>query len=256
MQKSDCAMLFGSSFLVSHYDAIESAFATFDTNVPLLAVNFPPILMRGTIAARRTLLDTLNAYFSAGVSDDASGLLKEFVELGQGQGWTTDDQAAFALGLMWPLLANAPYAVYWLLVLHLHRPEGLAPLLAEIKTVLASDRDLVEIVRDSNATPYLDACISETIRLASDSYSMRWMAKDGMVGEYVFKSGEQVACNMRGVHMDDRVYTRPEVFEPERFVDGGKGKYQGRFIPFGGGFSIVSPFLLFEFRRADMYAVS
>jgi hypothetical protein len=102
MQKSDGAMFFGSSFLTSNYDAIESAFATFDTNVPLLAVNFPPILMRSTIAARKTLLGALNAYFSAGVEDDASGLLKEFVDLGQGHGWTTEDLASFGLGMMWP----------------------------------------------------------------------------------------------------------------------------------------------------------
>jgi cytochrome P450 len=75
----------------------------------------------------------------------------------------------------------------------------------------------MKVVRDSNATPYLYACINETIRFASDSYLMRWMAKDCTLRGYVFKSGE---CNTRGVHMVDKVYTRPEVFEPERFMDG------------------------------------
>ncbi|KAG9096325.1 hypothetical protein FRC06_008771 [Ceratobasidium sp. 370] len=242
MQKSDCAMLFGSHFLISNYDAIAPAFITFDTNVPLLAVNFPPFLMPGTMAARRTLLNNLDAYFAAGLPEDASGLLREFVELGQSQNWTTHDLAAFGLGLMWPLLANAPYAVYWLIAYHLHRPEGLNPLLDEIKPVLASGRGLAEVVRDSGATPYLDACISETIRLASDSYSMRWVAesegKGPILGGCLFKAGDQVVCNMRGVHMDEEVYAHPDKFEPTRFMDGGKDKLRGRFIPFGGGFSI------------------
>ncbi|KAG8710692.1 Cholesterol 7-alpha-monooxygenase [Ceratobasidium sp. 394] len=242
MQKSDCAMLFGSYFLVSNYDAVAPAFTTFDTNVPLLAVNFPPFLMPGTMAARRTLLKNLDAYFAAGLPEDASELLREFVELGQSQSWTTHDLAAFGLGLMWPLLANAPYAVYWLIAYHLRRPEGLKPLLDEIKPVLASGRGLAEVVRDSDATPYLDACISETIRLASDSYSMRWVAEgegDGhRLGGYLFKAGDQVVCNIRGAHMDEEVYAQPDKFEPGRFLDGGKDKLRGRFIPFGGGFSI------------------
>jgi hypothetical protein len=81
-------------YLPSPSSTIESAFAIFDTNVPLLAVNFPPILMPSTVAARKTLLE-INAYFGPGVEEDASGLLKEFVELGQGQDWTTKDQASF-----------------------------------------------------------------------------------------------------------------------------------------------------------------
>ncbi|KAG9123943.1 hypothetical protein FRC07_013426 [Ceratobasidium sp. 392] len=238
MQKSDCAMFFGSSFLSSYFDATAPAFTTFDENVPLLAINFPAFLMPDTISARQTLLNHLDAYFTAGIPDDASGLLKEYVEQGQSQDWSTHDLAAFGLGFMWPLLANAPYAVYWLLVFHLHRPEGLKPLLDEIKHILNSGRDLGDVVRDSNATPYLDACINETIRLASDSYSMRWVAEESKLGGYVFKPGDQVACNMRGVHMDEEVYARPEAFEPSRFMGLRKEKVRGRFIPFGGGFSI------------------
>ncbi|KAG8706774.1 Cytochrome P450 7B1 [Ceratobasidium sp. 428] len=243
MQKSDCAMLFGSSFLPYYYDTVAPAFTTFDNNVPLLAINFPPFLMPGTIAARQTLLNNLDTYFAAGLPEDASGLLKEFVEQGHSQDWTTHDLAAFGLGLMWPLLANAPYAVYWLLAFHLYRPEGLKPLLDEVHSVLESGyRDLAEVVRDSGATPYLDACINEAIRLASDSYSMRWVAEgedEGhRLGGYVFKAGDQVACNTRGAHMDEEVYARPEVFEPSRFIGEEKEKSRGRFIPFGGGFSI------------------
>ncbi|KAG8737993.1 Cholesterol 7-alpha-monooxygenase [Ceratobasidium sp. 414] len=240
MRNADCAMLLGSSFLASHYDhEIATAFKTFDSNVPLLAVNFPASLMPTTVAARQTLLNTLCAYFDAGLPDDASLLLKEFVTLAQSQGWTTHDLAACALGLMWPLLANAPYVAYWLLAFHLHRPEGIRPLVQEVNWVMASGRDLSEVVQDSSATPYLDACIDETIRLASDSYSMRWVAEGGehRLGGYVFKSGDQVACNTRGVHMDAEVYPQPEHFEPERFMDGGKEKLKGQFIPFGGGFS-------------------
>ncbi|KAG8679443.1 Cytochrome P450 7B1, partial [Ceratobasidium sp. 394] len=243
MRNADCAMLFGSSFLASHYDhQFTTAFKTFSSGIPLLTANFPAFLMPTTIAARQTLLSTLSAYFDAGLPEDASLLLKEFVALAQNQGWTTHDLAAYTLGLMWPLLSNAPYVVYWLLAFHLHRPEGLVPLVQEVNWVMASGRDLFEVVRDSGATPYLDACIDETIRLASDSYSMRWVANGGeyKLGGYTFKSGDQVACNTRGVHMDPGVYAQPDKFEPERFMDGGKEKLKGRFIPFGGGSSICS----------------
>lgn len=245
MQKADCAMLFGSSFLDLDYDITALAFETFDTNVPLLAVNFPPILMRGTIAARKLLIDKLTEYFQAGVPEDACGQLKEFVELGQSADWNPRDLASFGLGIMWPLLANAPYAVYWLLALHLKRPEGLAPILEEVKAVLSSQRDLTDVVRDSSATPYLDACINETIRLASDSYSVRWVPNsesgtESRLGGFTFTGGDQVVCNMRGVHMDENVYPNADRFEPARFAGSGKEAVRGRFFPFGGGFSIVS----------------
>lgn len=249
MQKADCAMFFGSSFVPAYYDSIASAFDTFDTNIPLLAVNFPPALMPGTVAARRLLLNKLGEYFRSGPPDDASGFLKEFVEIGQGVGWSPEDLSSFGLGLMWPLLANAPYAVYWLLAFHLRRPEGLKPILDEIKAVLSSGRDLTDIVRDSDTTPYLDACLNETIRLASDSYSVRWVPKPTADAEspsvyrldrYIFTGGEQVVCNMRGVHMDESVYPHPEVFDPARFMGQEKEAFRGKFIPFGGGFSMVS----------------
>ncbi|KAG9093409.1 hypothetical protein FRC06_011533 [Ceratobasidium sp. 370] len=243
MRNAECATLFGPSFLASHYDhEIVTAFKTFSSNIPLLAANFPAFLMPTTVAARQTLLNTLDTYFDIGLPDDVSLLLKELAALAQSQGWATHDLAAYVLGLMWPLLSNAPYVVYWLLVFHLHRPEGLVPLVREVNWVLASGRDLSEVVRDSSATPYLDACIDETIRLASDPHSMRWVTKgeECELGGYTFKSGDQVACNTRGVHMDAEVYAQPKTFEPERFMDGGKEKVNGRFIPFGGGFSACS----------------
>ncbi|KAG8774493.1 hypothetical protein FRC12_001953 [Ceratobasidium sp. 428] len=241
MRNADCGMLFGSSFLESRYNQeIVSAFETFSSSVPLLAVNFLASLMPATITARQTLLDALSSYFEAGLPEDASELLKEFVELAQNLGWSTRNQAAYGLSLMWPLLANAPYAAYWLLAFHLHRPEGLAPLFREAISAIASGRDLAEVVRDSSATPYLDACISETIRLASDSYSMRWVREgEHKLGGYVFKAGDQVACNLRGVHMNEGMYAQPDKFEPERFMDG-KEHVKGRFAPFGGGFSVCS----------------
>ncbi|KAG9126007.1 hypothetical protein FRC07_005251 [Ceratobasidium sp. 392] len=241
MRNAGCAMLLGSSFLESYYNQENAAaFKAFSSNVPLLALGFPLFLMPATVVARQTLLNILHSYFDTGLPDDASGLVKEFVDLAQSLGWNTRDQAAYGLSLMWPMLANAPYAVYWLLAFHLYRPEGLVPLFQEAISVMASGRDLAEVVRDSSATPYLDACINETIRLASDSYSVRWVAEgEHKLGRYTFRTGDQIACNLRGVHMDEGVYEQPGKFEPERFMDG-KEKVRARFIPFGGGFSMCS----------------
>ncbi|EUC63789.1 cytochrome P450 family protein [Rhizoctonia solani AG-3 Rhs1AP] len=237
MQKADCAMLFGSSF---DFGAIASAFEKFDRGVVNLAINFPLIFMRQTTAARSQLLGQLTKYFERGAREDASQQLKDFVDLAKSAEWTERDTASFALGMMWPLLANAPWAVWWLLVYHLHRARGLEPILEEVKQVVQSGRDLVEVVRDSSATPYLDASINETIRIASDSFSVRWVPPSptpARLGTFLFKGGDQIICKMRGVHMDPNVYAQPEVFEPRRFA-GGKEDVRGRFFPFGGGFSI------------------
>ncbi|CAE6378413.1 unnamed protein product [Rhizoctonia solani] len=239
MQKADCAMLLGPSF---DFGAIASLFDKFDDGVTLLAINFPRIFMRQTIAARSQLIDKLTQYFHSGTPEDASQQLKDFVDLAKSAEWTERDTGSFALGMVWPLLANAPWAAWWLLVYHLHRARGLEPLLEEVKRVVQSGRDLVDVVRDSSATPYLDAAISETIRIASDSWSVRWVPPSPTperLGTFIFRGGDLLMCKMRGVHMDPRVYAHPEVFEPGRFM-GGKEGIRGRFFPFGGGFSIVS----------------
>ncbi|KAJ1301412.1 hypothetical protein OPQ81_008673 [Rhizoctonia solani] len=237
MQKADCAMLFGSSF---DFGAVASAFGEFDRGVPLLAINFPQLFMHRTIAARSRLINQLTQYFESGVPEDASQQLKDFVDLAKSAEWTERDTGTFALGMMWPLLANAPWALWWLVVYHLHRARGLESIREEIEKVLRPGHDLLDIVRDSSATPYLDASINETIRLASDSYSVRWVPPSptpARLGTFIFKGGDQVMCNMRGVHMDPNVYAHPEIFEPGRFVNG-KESVRGRFFPFGGGFSI------------------
>ncbi|QRV97731.1 cytochrome P450 family protein [Ceratobasidium sp. AG-Ba] len=244
MRNVDCAMLFGSNFLDKCYNqAGKTSFSKFDESVPLLAINFPAYLMRDTIAARTTLIDGICTYLEEGVPEDASELLKEAVQIAHSLGWSIRDQATYGLSMMWPLLANAPIVAYWLLAFHLFRPGGLSPLYREVHSVLSTGRDLAELVRDSSAMPYLDACINETIRLATDSYSVRWVPEgdaEAKIGEYVFKPGDQVVCNLRGVNMDELVYAHPESFEPERFLGGGKDKVRGRFIPFGGGFSVCS----------------
>ncbi|CAE6450966.1 unnamed protein product [Rhizoctonia solani] len=237
MQKADCAMLFGSSF---DFGSVASAFEEFDRGVVNLAINVPSIFMGRTIAARSQLIDQLTQYFESGAPEDASQQLKDFVDLAKSAEWTERDTGSFALGMMWPLLANAPWAVWWLLVYHLHRARGLEAILEEVKQIVQSGRDLLDVVRDSNATPYLDASINETIRIASDSFSVRWVPPSptpARLGTFMFKGGDQVICKMRGVHMDPNVYAHPEVFEPGRFA-GGKEGVRGRFFPFGGGFSI------------------
>ncbi|KAH7334577.1 cytochrome P450 [Rhizoctonia solani] len=237
MQKADCAMLFGSSF---DFGTVASAFEEFDRGVVNLAINFPSIFMGRTIAARSKLIGQLTQYFESGAPVDASEQLKDFVDLAKSAEWTEKDTGSFALGMMWPLLANAPWAVWWLLVYHLHRARGLEAILEEVKQIVHSGRDLLDVVRDSNATPYLDTSINETIRIASDSFSVRWVPPSptpARLGTFMFKGGDQVICKMRGVHMDPNVYAHPEVFEPGRFT-GGKEGVRGRFFPFGGGFSI------------------
>ncbi|CAE6419053.1 unnamed protein product [Rhizoctonia solani] len=237
MQRADCAMLFGSSF---DFGAVASDFEKFDGGVVNLATNFPSVFMRQTITARSRLIGLLTRYFERGAREDASQQLKDFVDLAKSAEWTERDTASFALGMMWPLLANAPWAVWWLLVYHLHRARGLEPILEEVKQVVQSGRDLLDVVRDSSATPYLDASINETIRIASDSFSVRWVPPSptpARLGTFIFKGGDQIICKMRGVHTDPNVYAHPGVFEPSRFTDN-KEDMRRRFFPFGGGFSI------------------
>ena len=55
--------------------------------------------------------------------------------------------------------------------------------------------------------------------------------EDGYIGGYRIPKGTVVACNMHKFHMDEDYWKDPEVFNPDRFLDGPKEQ----FIPYGMG---------------------
>jgi cytochrome P450 len=156
---------------------------------------------------------------------------------------------------------NAIWAAYWILALHLDRPEGFSTLTAEIdasreayliahpslsKQTLLTDSDAIFdwLFNAGPSMPLLTSTIQETLRYATSTASSRMVMEDTMLGGYALRAGQQVVCLTRAVHLDEELHENPNVFDPTRYMDQSKVRVKdGRnipnhTIPFGGGVSM------------------
>lgn len=103
----------------------------------------------------------------------------------------------------------------------------------------------LEDTRFLSSLQLLDGCIQETLRLYTDSTSIRRVVGDDAIlrGEgdrmWKLKNNETIICAGRINHLDEGVWDEAESWKPERWLSGEKAK--GRIMmPFGGGVSMVS----------------
>lgn len=179
-------------------------------------------LIRTDIAQRRTRAD------GGSVGADMLGLL---LATGYADGTSiTDDQLCEQLRTL--LVAGhetTATSLVWAL-LHLHRePEALHRLRAELRAV-GPDAAPLELA----GLPYLDAVCQETLRL----HPPVPIVLRKLTAPFALRGVELAAGDIMGVavpllHSDPAVWTDPELFRPERFIE---RKYRPfEFAPFGGG---------------------
>lgn len=104
----------------------------------------------------------------------------------------------------------------------------------EIDAVLAGDTISVESISELR---YLDAVITETLRLFPPSYLFVREAKEAdMIGEYPIKEGTTVIIHPWVMHRDDRYYAQPTSFDPSRWLNSLERElHPFAYIPFSGG---------------------
>jgi cytochrome P450 len=86
--------------------------------------------------------------------------------------------------------------------------------------------------------PYLDAVVSETLRLYPPAYlTGREALRDVTIGGYPIRRGTTVLISQYVVQRDPRWFDQPDSFVPERWLDGrlARGLPRFAYFPFGGG---------------------
>ncbi len=130
------------------------------------------------------------------------------------------ETTALNLTWTWHLLAGNPQA-----------EEGLHE---ELRTVLGGRAPTMADLPD---LPYANAVIKESTRLYPPAWGFgREALRDCEIGGYRIPKGTQVVMSQWVMHRDERYFEDPEVFRPERWLDGstdGLPKYA--YFPFGGG---------------------
>jgi cytochrome P450 len=95
---------------------------------------------------------------------------------------------------------------------------------------------------DIEQFPYTRAVIDETMRMWAPATQLialqRVATADATVGGYRVDKGDKIWIDVHGIHHDPRHWPEPEVFRPERFLEGSPeaaARHPCAYLPFGVG---------------------
>ncbi|KAL1824354.1 hypothetical protein ACET3Z_011132 [Daucus carota] len=131
-------------------------------------------------------------------------------------------------------------ALIWAVSLLLNNRCMLERAQAELDTFVGKDRHVDE--SDIKNLVYLQAIVKETLRLYSPSpiIPLRAAIEDCTISPgYNIPAGTRLMVNVWKIHRDERVWSEPNKFKPERFLTAHKDidlkGHNFEFIPFGSG---------------------
>ena len=158
-----------------------------------------------------------------GIGDKDGGVLARIAQ--EAPDLSEDDIVAETLALLLFGHDTGAAALAWAVAHIWRRPEVLARVRAEA--------DAAETI-DPAAHPYLEACLKESLRLSPVVVHLtRVAARETRIGEHTVPAGARVFPCVYLAQRDPEVFAEPDVFRPERFLEG--QTYEGSWFPFGLG---------------------
>ena len=108
----------------------------------------------------------------------------------------------------------------WILARMVLHPEIQLKAQAEIENIVGSSR----VVSDSDIPnlPYLQAIVKECLRVHPPGPLLSWARlaiHDVHVGDHFVPAGTTAMVNMWAITHDEKVWSDPEMFKPQRFID-------------------------------------
>ena len=123
-------------------------------------------------------------------------------------------------------------ALTWTWHLLTTHPEAYARLLAEVDALGAVPRGMADLA----ALPYTRAVFDEALRLYPPAWIItRTAAEPDLLGGYPIARGTLILISTYAVQRDPALWTDPDSFVPERWLDGGERGPRWSYLPFGAG---------------------
>nr|AJD25181.1 cytochrome P450 CYP76AH1 [Salvia miltiorrhiza] len=128
-------------------------------------------------------------------------------------------------------------SIEWAMSELVMNPDKMARLKAELKSVAGDEKIVDESAMPK--LPYLQAVIKEVMRIHPPGPLLlpRKAESDQEVNGYLIPKGTQILINAYAIGRDPSIWTDPETFDPERFLDN-KIDFKGQdyeLLPFGSG---------------------
>ena len=125
-------------------------------------------------------------------------------------------------------------ALSWAFLLLDRNPDARERLEAELASVIG---DAPASPADVPSVPFTQAVVNETLRLYPPAYvTGREAIRDTTIAGLPIPKGHIVLISMYTTHRDPRFYPEPDMFRPERWLNGLEKRLpRGAFIPFGLG---------------------
>ncbi|MDC0722030.1 cytochrome P450 [Nannocystis bainbridge] len=218
-------------------DAAVRDFQRIDKWFPLLAAGAPAAAFPGLLRARGRLLVRVDR-----MRPDASPFIRAR-DLLLGKITTPRNRRHLQAAMVWASQANTLPAAFWALAHLLTDPPGRAAVVAEVE-----QRGFSDLKR----LPQLFSSICETLRLCSESLTIRLVHRDCELtladgSSITLRAGDRVALCPQVAHRDPEIFADPERFQFDRFLSDTGGPRQflkgGQrvpipLMPYGGGVSM------------------
>lgn len=127
----------------------------------------------------------------------------------------------------------------WILARMVLHPEIQSKAQSEIDSVVHHNRPVSD--SDIPKLPYLQAIVKETLRLHPPGPLLSWARlaiHDVHVGSHFIPAGTTAMVNMWAITHDEKIWSEPMKFKPERFIEEEDVNIMGsdlRLAPFGAG---------------------
>ncbi|KAI3473004.1 hypothetical protein Pfo_030087 [Paulownia fortunei] len=166
-------------------------------------------------------------------------LLETLLDLHQGSEYelSINDIKHLLLDLFVAGSSTTAGATEWTMTESLLNPEKLSKAKHELRTVIGDNKQVQE--SDISRLPYFQAVIKEVFRYHTPGPLLipRKSEYDVEVGGYIIPKGTQILINVWAMGREPSLWSNPDSFEPERFLDK-KIDFKGQdfeLIPFGSG---------------------
>ncbi|ESO10866.1 hypothetical protein HELRODRAFT_109184 [Helobdella robusta] len=249
-----CGILFGKRFddddpdLADIISNIRTTFDNFGKVVVGSILPFLKLVLLFIICFKQLIASYLNGYhvpaymmrcLRTSKGQPPTSFIRSYVEL-EGPNYDKTQFIHFMHELFLVGTETSASTVEWCMVLLANHPDVQEKMYKELERVLRNSvnyKSILPSLEDKKNLIYCDAVFNEIIRYKSVGPMTlpHQCMRDSHVMGFFIPAGTTVFGNLHGAHYDPRVWDKPDVFHPERFLHNGSIVNKEHLVPFSLG---------------------